>query len=186
MKFRLSTLLLVFALVSVATGWAVDRNTRQYDEDAIVSREDISGHIFFARRFGAHYLSREPSDACKQLQARMVHSLILLWKHESEYNNSGFARDWYGTDIMARSFLEIVDSESPESFRDFASSLYRFKTEVEQQAENGANNSVVLHCGLADPLPNEENYPELHDPNSDEYKSFDVFLQRAFSRGSRD
>ncbi len=186
MKFRRSTFLLVFALISVATGWIVDRTIRKTNEEAIVEREHLYARIYAAQRHGVNYLCYETSDFRKEMQTEIVDSLILLWKNENTYSESYFGRDFNPSDYMARSFLEILDCDSPKSFREFALSLYRFKTEADQQVYNEENNISRVYVGFGDPHPNEENFPEFHDEQSAEYASFDAFLRRAFARYERD
>ena len=182
MKFRLSTFLLLVALVSVATGWIVDRTVRQTNEEAIGDRERLYARIQAVHRQGINYLSYEHPDIQREMQTEIVNSLLLLAKNEKEYNESYFGRDFEPADYMARSFLALLECDSPESFREFALSLFRFKTEAEQQAYIEKNNIFVTNLGPADPPPNEENYPEFHNEQSDEYASFEAFLRRAFAR----
>ena len=167
------------AVAALAIGWSVDRWLRKTDEDAIAKRERVYIRINDAHQRGISYFEYQQRNSDLKMKTEMVDALLLLWQEERAFNQAGLLM--YSSEETAFSFMSMLECNSPAELRKLAVSLYRFQTEEAQTAFQKSNNIFIAYSGPADPPPNESYYPELHDESSDEYKSFEEFLARAFA-----
>lgn len=184
-KIPLSTLFFLVTIGVLFLGWGFDRRHRVLENEAIAKRERIYAKTLAAHQYGSKYFSFKVDDFEQQMKIEMVEALRLLWQEEVIYRQSELGRDLYPAERMANSFLEMLDCHSPESFREFSLSIYRFKSDDEQAKYRKLNDISVFGSGRGIPEPNEHHYPEFHDEQSQEFNSFNEFLVRALQTRTR-
>ena len=146
MKFRLSTLLLLFAIAALTIGWMADRYTLNTRNQNLKSRmslfnQDWSGidkagfqWAFIALGEGemaleiAKFMQKNGGDLDVQTQKRLVDSVVGIWRSKDEVEN--FFGDDLPATVVAGRLIAILDCDSSESFFMLSDKIFGKKIDV--------------------------------------------------------
>jgi len=167
LKFKLSTLLLVTAIVALSIGWWLDRTRLEFNAAEVRETEMVRAQVL-----AAQYLYNPPSADDKEhrnvyVDAVWVKAVLRLAENEASYNQSFAGEDmeaFLTSEDMGQGFLSSLNCESVEGFRD--------------KAKEVLDETEVMLCGMMDLATM---YPQLYDSTSDKAVVLDDFLNRSIN-----
>ena len=181
MRFSLTTFLLSLTSIALAIGWLAERQSYEINRESICESEMVCARVWRAHQTGVTHLHYGTWDTEESIKADVIGAVLLLCRQQALYDQSELQP--YSSVRMGNSLLGLLQCDSPDNFRSLALSLYRFKTEVEQEQYRKQHDISVMGSYIGAPKLNEEHYPELHDTTSDEYNELSAFIRNAISNG---
>lgn len=116
-------------------------------------------------------LLNDSTNVAKKLSDELITNLWNLWKNEDHYNISEWGIEHHSSEELAALMLASLNCSNTDEFR------AKIKQHPKFQSLEDSNAEAISWLG---PKPMDI-YPEFHQPNTAEYKSFDEFLARAFA-----
>jgi hypothetical protein len=165
MKFRLSSLLLTTTIAAIAIGWYLDRASfdRRYADLERWYRETIDEHwagvhtMADARRLivlSRNYKKHDTNAALFSFDNDLIWAMMDLWHHENAVNIAIDQDDEFAV-THGHDILDILGCDTADEF---------FALAKQTPGYNGENTEI---------------FPEIHESDSAEYKSFRDFVDRS-------
>ena len=163
MKYRLSTLLLWLSVIGLSAGLIAERQSsfRKDQEFAVKLNQTVVGTRCVAMAVRTIELIQRRSNSTKSYDASLDDMLCKdvwhAWKHETAVNEAfkQNSNDFLASDFVGNA-LDILNCSNVDSF------FVRIQT--------------------VEPFTDHNNFPEIHDSNSQRFASFSNFISRSLSR----
>ena len=141
----------------------------------------VCARVSRAHQTGISFLQHQthtPEDAVK---GDVISAILLLCREQESYDESEL--QMYSSLEMGESLLRLLHCDSADQLRELALTLYRFKTDADQEAYRNRNGIRLMVARTGPHIANEDHFPELHDPTSDEYKALTEFILNFAANG---